>query len=96
VTIIEGSAPSALDGLPDPDRVFVGGGGIDVLDAVLTRLRPGGTAVATYAVLASAVAAAERLGSLVQVSVSRGAPIGPDRQLRLAAENPVFIAWGTP
>lgn len=96
VTIIEGSAPSVFDGLPDPDRVFVGGGGIDVLDGVLMRLRPGGTAVATYAVVASAIAAAERLGSLVQVSVSRGAPIGPDRQLRLAAENPVFIAWGTP
>ncbi len=96
VTVIEGEAPRVLDGLPDPDRAFVGGGGIDLLDAVLTRLRPGGTAVATYAVLASAVAAAERLGSLVQVAVSRGAPIGPNGGLRLAAQNPVFIAWGTP
>jgi len=96
ITVIEGSAPKALAGLPDPDRAFVGGGGLDVLDAVLERLRPGGTVVATYAVMASAVAAAERLGSLVQVSVSRGTPIGPDGQLRLAAENPVFVAWGRP
>lgn len=94
VNVVEGSAPAACDGLPDPDRAFVGGGGVAVLDAVLERLRPGGTVVATYAVLASAVAAAERLDSLVQVSISRGTPIGPDGQLRLAAENPVFVVWG--
>ncbi len=96
VTVIEGNAPPALAGLPDPDRAFVGGGGIDVLDAVLERLRPGGVAVATYAVLASAIAAAERLGSLVQLQVSRGAPIGVDGRLRLLAENPVFMVWGSP
>ena len=95
VTVVEGAAPSVLNTLPDPDRVFVGGGGIDVLDAVLARLRPGGIVVATYAVMASAAAAAERLGSIVQVSVSRGTPIGPGGQVRLAAENPVFVAWGT-
>lgn len=96
VTVVEGVAPPALRPLPDPHRAFVGGGGLDVLDAVLARLRPGGTAVATYAALATAAAAAERLGSLVQVQVSRGVPIGPDRRLRLAAENPVFVVWGTP
>ncbi len=95
VTVIEGDAPGALAGLPDPDRAFVGGGGTDVLDAVLDRLRPGGVAVATYAVLASALAAADRLGSLVQLNVSRGTPIGPDGQLRLLAENPVFVVWGS-
>jgi len=94
VTVIERLAPDAFDGLPDPDRAFVGGGGIAVLDAVLKRLSAGGTVVATYAVLASAVAAVERLGSLIQVSVNRGTPIGPDGQLRLAAENPVFVVWG--
>lgn len=95
VRVIEGEAPPALDGLPDPDRAFVGGGGTDVLDAVLARTRPGATVVATYAVLDGAVAAAERLGSLVQVQLSRGVPIGPEGRLRLAAENPVFVAWGT-
>ena len=95
VTVIEGDAPAALAGLPDPDRAFVGGGGTQVLDAVLERLRPGGLAVATYAVLASALAAADRLGSMVQLQVSRGTPIGPDGQLRLLAENPVFVVWGS-
>lgn len=94
VAVVEGEAPAALAELPDPDRAFVGGGGTDVLDAVLARVRPGGTVVATYAVLSSALSAAERLGSLVQLQVSRGVPIGPEGQLRLQAENPVFVVWG--
>jgi len=94
VRVVAGEAPAALATLADPDRAFVGGGGLDVLDAVLARLRPHGVVVATYAALDRAAAAARRLGSVVQVSVSRGVPIGPDGALRLAAENPVFVCWG--
>ncbi len=95
VRVMEGEAPGALDVLPDPDRVFVGGGGMAVLEAVLDRLRPGGTVVATYAALDRAAAAASRLGSVVQVAVSRGVPVGAGGALRLAAENPVFVCWGS-
>jgi precorrin-6Y C5,15-methyltransferase (decarboxylating) len=91
--VVTGRAPAALDGLPDPNRVFVGGGGHNVLSAVLERLRPGGRVVATYAAIDRAVAAADRLGDVVQVGVSRGRRL-PDGGLRLAAENPVFVAWG--
>jgi precorrin-6B C5,15-methyltransferase / cobalt-precorrin-6B C5,C15-methyltransferase len=94
VAVIEGTAPGVLADLPSPDRVFVGGGGLDVLDAARARLRPGGVVVATYAVMAGAVAAADRLGSLVQLQVSRARSIGPDQRSRLQAENPVFVAWG--
>lgn len=94
VHVVEGDAPAALDALPDPDRAFLGGGGLAVLDAVLARLRPGGRAVATYAALDRAVAATARLGHLVQVSVSRGVAIGADGAVRLEAENPVFVCWG--
>ncbi len=90
---VEGEAPAVLSGLPDPDRAFVGGGGLDVLDAVLARLVPGGRVVAAFAALDRAAAAAQRLGHLVQVGVSRGAVL-PDGGVRLSAENPVFIAWG--
>ncbi len=96
VSVIAGSAPGALADLPDPDRVFVGGGGIEVLDAALLRLRPGGTIVATYATLDRAAAAGRRLGQLIQLSVSRGQEIGADGGLRLQGENPVFICWGPP
>jgi precorrin-6Y C5,15-methyltransferase (decarboxylating) len=93
-TVIHGEAPGALAGLPDPDRVFVGGGGLSLIDAALDRLRPDGAVVATYAALDRASAAAARLGHLVQVSVSRGTPIGAEGSLRLRAENPVFVCWG--
>ena len=82
-------------GLPDPDRAFVGGGGLAVLDAALARLRPGGTVVATYAALDRAAAAAGAGSAhMVQVSISQGVPIGADGSWRLSADNPVFVCWG--
>ncbi len=59
----------------------------------LARLVPGGRVVATFAALDRAAFAAVRLGHLVQVGVSR-ANVLPDGGVRLAAENPVFVAWG--
>ena len=93
VEVVEGTAPDALHGLADPDRVFIGGGGISALDGALERLRPSGVIVANFALLDRAVTAAHRLGSLVQVSVARGVPVG-EMGLRLDAANPVFICWG--
>jgi precorrin-6Y C5,15-methyltransferase (decarboxylating) len=93
VTVVEGEAPGALVRLPDPDRVFVGGGGLDVLAAVMARLRPDGQVVATFAAMDRAAAAAERLGHLVQVTAGRGERL-PDGGWRLAGANPVFIVWG--
>lgn len=95
VTVVAGAAPGALGSLPDPDRVFVGGGGLPVLDAALARLRPGGVLVATFASMHRACAAADRLGAMVQINVSRSVPVGPGGATsRLAAENPVFVCWG--
>ena len=93
VDVVEGEAPAVLAGLPDPDRAFVGGGGLDVLDAVIARLAPGGRVVAAFAALDRAATAAQRLGHMVQIGVSRAAVLS-DGGIRLAAENPVFVAWG--
>jgi precorrin-6Y C5,15-methyltransferase (decarboxylating) len=93
VRVVEGDVPAALAELPDPHRVFVGGGGIDVLDAARARLRAGGRIVATFAALDRAASAADRLGHLTQVSIARGSRL-PDGSFRLASENPVFVAWG--
>ena len=90
--MVHGTAPEALGTLPEPDRVFVGGGGLSVLDTVLARLRPGGRAVATFAALDRAAAAYERLGNLAEISVARGKPLSGG--VRLEAENPVFVVWG--
>ena len=93
VEVVCGEAPSVFEKIPDPDRVFVGGGGLEVLHAARARLRPNGTIVATYALLERAVAAQKLLGNLVQIAVSRGVAAG-DLGIRLAAENPVFVCWG--
>lgn len=93
VQVVTGQAPSALAGLDAPDRVFLGGGGPSVLDAVMGALSPGGRVVATFAALERAAAAADRLGHLVQVGLARGCRL-PDGGLRLSAENPVFVVWG--
>ncbi len=91
--VVVGSAPEVLRACPDPDRVFVGGGGLPVLDAALDRLRPGGVIVANYALLDRAVVGWQRLGNLVEVSVSRGVALS-EGGVRLSAENPVFVCWG--
>jgi cobalt-precorrin 5A hydrolase/precorrin-3B C17-methyltransferase len=93
VEVVTGAAPEALAGLPRPDRVFVGGGGLAVLDAALAAAAPGARVVATYAAADRALAARERLGALAQVSVDRAADL-PEGGVRFVADNPVFVAWG--
>ncbi len=85
-------APDGLDGLPRPDRVFVGGGGPEVVEACARYLRPGGRVVASFKSLGQAVPVAGLLGALVQVSVSQAAPAGGHWDL--VASDPVFVAWG--
>jgi precorrin-6Y C5,15-methyltransferase (decarboxylating) len=93
VHFVDRAAPEAFETLPDPDRVFVGGGGVAVLKAALARLRSGGRLVASFASLEHAAEAASVLGSLAQLSVARGCRL-PDGTFRLESENPVFLAWG--
>jgi len=92
--VVAATAPGCLVELPDPDRAFVGGGGLAVLGAAWARLRPGGVVVATHAALDRASAAADLLGNLTQVAASRGRQL-PDGGWRLEAANPVFVTWGT-
>jgi precorrin-6Y C5,15-methyltransferase (decarboxylating) len=93
VEVVVGSAPDALADLPTPDRVFVGGGGLDVVDACWRRLRTGGVLVATFVVLDRAVRAMELLGSMVQVHIDRAVSIGTVGQ-RFEPNNPTFVCWG--
>jgi precorrin-6Y C5,15-methyltransferase (decarboxylating) len=93
IEVVNDEAPACLSELPRPDRVFVGGGGIGVLDEVLARLSAGGRVVATYASMDRAVAGATRLGNLVQISASRGTTL-PDGTWRLHSLDPVFVCWG--
>jgi precorrin-6B C5,15-methyltransferase / cobalt-precorrin-6B C5,C15-methyltransferase len=96
VRVVEGAAPEALDGLPDPDAVFVGGGGLAVLGAVAAR-RPPRIVLALAAIQRAgpAIAALAGAGYAVDATLlqaSRLAPL-PDGAHRLAAANPVFLLW---
>lgn len=94
VRIVEAAAPAALTTLPDPDAAFIGGGGLDVIDAVIGRRIP--VVVAAFAALDRAVAAHRALADGgyriegTQLSAARLAEL-PGGSLRLAAANPVIV-----
>jgi precorrin-6Y C5,15-methyltransferase (decarboxylating) len=99
VRIVPGEAPGALAGLPDPDAVFVGGGGTAVIEAVAAR-HPARIVVALAAVeragpAHAALTAAGYAADGVLVQAARLAPLPRDVH-RLAGTNPVFLLWGTP
>ncbi|MFI6063804.1 precorrin-6y C5,15-methyltransferase (decarboxylating) subunit CbiE [Micromonospora sp. NPDC051227] len=97
VRLVPGRAPAALADLPEPDAVFVGGGGVDVLTAVVAR-RPE-RVVLTLAALdrvAPAVGLLRAAGYTVegsQLSAARLADL-PGGSIRLAATNPVVVLTG--
>lgn len=102
VAVVIGTAPDALRDLPDPDAVFIGGGGTampKILDTVLHRLRPTGRVVANFAVMERANETYRALRDagmspeMTVVSAARGREL-PDGALRLEAMNPVFVVWG--
>jgi precorrin-6Y C5,15-methyltransferase (decarboxylating) len=98
VRTVQGEAPHALDGLPPPDAVFVGGGGHAVIEAVAGR-RPARIVVALAAVeragaALATLAAAGYAPDGVLLHAARFAPLPGDVH-RLAATNPVFLVWGT-
>jgi precorrin-6Y C5,15-methyltransferase (decarboxylating) len=98
VAVTRGPAPAVLDHLPDPDAVFVGGGGPEVVRACARRAIRG-VVVALAAVdrlrpscdvLAQAGFAVEA----VQLQANRLSSLPGDAH-RLAATNPVFLVWGS-
>ncbi|NGN67936.1 precorrin-6y C5,15-methyltransferase (decarboxylating) subunit CbiE [Streptomyces sp. A7024] len=100
VQTVHGTAPAALTGLPDPDAVFVGGGGAElaaVTKAAAHRARR--AVVVTLAALDRVPAVQAELAAAglavdgVLLQSSRLAPL-PGEVTRLAATNPVFVLWG--
>ncbi|MFD5796985.1 precorrin-6y C5,15-methyltransferase (decarboxylating) subunit CbiE [Streptomyces diastatochromogenes] len=100
VRVVHGSAPDALDGLDDPDAVFIGGGGRELPAVVgVCARRARRTVVVAMAALDRVPAARAALTSAgftcdgVLLQSSRLAPL-PGDVTRLAATNPVFLLWG--
>ncbi|WP_274424613.1 precorrin-6y C5,15-methyltransferase (decarboxylating) subunit CbiE [Chelativorans sp. YIM 93263] len=80
--VVEGAAPAALEGMPAPDAVFIGGGGSDagVADSAMEVLKPGGRLVANAVTLEMETVLlglhARFGGDLTRIALSRAAPIG--------------------
>ena len=100
LTLIEGKAPQALEALPAPDAVFLGGtkGSMEaVVDAVLAknpqaRLCISAIALETLSAAVAALTAQGLTAEVTQIAVSRTKPAG--RLHLLMANNPIFLITG--
>ena len=96
--VVEANLPEGLTDLPDPDRVFIGGGGKALGDIITTaagRLKPGGIIVVNTVLVDNMTIAVSKLESLgldmdmVQIQVNRATTMPFSH--RLEAINPVWI-----
>jgi precorrin-6Y C5,15-methyltransferase (decarboxylating) len=82
LAVIEGLAPDALKGLPEPDVIFLGGGGSEpgVIEAAIAALKRGGRLVANAVTLEMEAVLlsehAKRGGFLTRIEISRAQPVG--------------------
>ena len=96
LVIIENEAPDALQNLPQPDAIFIGGGGTDphVIDTALAALKPGGRLVVNAVTIETQADLMKRQidlgGSLTKIDVARAAPVGPFHGWRAAMS---VIQW---
>ena len=98
--IVEGRAPEALEALPPPDAVFIGGtkGEMEeILSSVLEKNAKARICISAIAVetLSAALASLEKRGieaQVTQIAVSRSRPAG--KLHLLTANNPIFLITG--
>ncbi len=97
-TLLQSKAPEGLQSWMDPDAIFIGGSGGELVELIklsLQRLRVNGRLVMNFVTLENMAVATQALKefdaewSFTQISVSRSQPIL--HMHRLAAENPVWI-----
>lgn len=103
VVVVPGSAPEALDRLPDPDAVFVGGHGgriAEILETAGRRLRRDGRVVvgaASIETMSGSAATLREQGFTVEVTLMQASRSKDLAGLtHLSALNPVFLVTGRP
>ena len=96
VEVVTGRAPQALTDLPDPDAVFVGGGGLPAVEAAVRRVRRTVVVVLATVERVTPVRGALTAGGLAveatMLAASRLEPLADGH--RLDAQNPVFVLRG--
>lgn len=100
LSLIEGRAPQALDTLPAPDAVFLGGtkGGMEAIIAQVLAKNPNARlcisaiALETLSAAVAALTAHGLSAEVTQIAVSRTKPAG--KLHLLMANNPIFLITG--
>ncbi|AJY76928.1 bifunctional cobalt-precorrin-7 (C(5))-methyltransferase/cobalt-precorrin-6B (C(15))-methyltransferase [Paenibacillus beijingensis] len=101
MTIIHAKAPDGLDGLPDPDAVFIGGSGGELRELIricCQRLKDGGRIVVNAATIETLAAAQSALKeqifavNIALVQISRSKPILD--MTRFEGLNPIYVITG--
>ncbi len=100
IDVVRGEAPGSLEGLPAPDRVFIGGSGgslNNIVNSISAKMTSGIIVInaVTLETLNDSVQSMEKNGfnvDVCEVSVSRSKMIGRKRQM--SALNPIFIITG--
>ena len=101
LNVIQTVLPDGLSNLPQPDRIFIGGGGRDLKEIISTAaafLKPNGIMVVNTVLIPNvqvALSTLKRLGfetEAIQVQISRSREM-PWAE-RLEAQNPVWIITG--
>ena len=99
--VVQARLPAGMTDLPDPDRVFIGGGGkalTDIVRMAAERLKPAGIIVINTILIDTLTAAMHTLDGLgfdldmVQIQVNRATTMPFSH--RLEAANPVWIITG--
>lgn len=101
LAVVQAVLPEGLERLPDPDRIFIGGGGKDldrIIRAASPRLSPAGVIVINTVLISNTDRALTTLRELdlatemvqIQVNTAKPMPWGD----RLQAQNPVWIITG--
>ena len=101
LTLVEGKAPAALEALPPPDGVFIGGSGGNLREILETALKKTPqvrvvVAVSTLETLSQGLAALAELPfgetEVVQLTAARSRELG--RYHQMEGQNPVFLLRG--
>jgi precorrin-6B C5,15-methyltransferase / cobalt-precorrin-6B C5,C15-methyltransferase len=86
--VVEGEAPAALESLPKPDAIFIGGGATAALDAARLMLRIGGRLVVNAVTLETEALLLARYaalgGELARLAIARAGAIGGETGWRPA------------
>ena len=90
-TVVHADIGDVVNTLRRPSAIFIGGGGLGALEAVMAAMDERVRVVATAATLESALAQQKHLADQVMVQIHRSVPLGPNGS-RLEPYNPVFVS----